>query len=81
MCCRSDSDLRRACVQDYIAATSPEMAVGEFWTDCNYDEAGKLVYDQDSHRQVRPCRASPPNQPCSHTDSDPDCLQKVTREE
>ena len=29
------------------------MAVGEFWTDCNYDEAGKLVYDQDSHRQAR----------------------------
>ena len=28
------------------------MAVGELWLDCNYDEEGKLVYDQDSHRQV-----------------------------
>ena len=28
------------------------MAVGELWLDCNYDEAGKLVYDQDSHRQA-----------------------------
>ena len=28
------------------------MAVGEFWTDCNYDEAGSLLYDQDSHRQA-----------------------------
>lgn len=26
--------------------------MGEFWTDCNYDEAGSLVYDQDSHRQA-----------------------------
>jgi hypothetical protein len=49
------SDYRPSFVQDYIAATSPAMAVGEFWTDCNYDEAGKLVYDQDSHRQARPC--------------------------
>ena len=38
--------------QEYITATSPEMAVGEFWTDCNYDGAGALVYDQDSHRQA-----------------------------
>jgi len=28
------------------------MAVGELWLDCNYDEEGKLVYDQDSHRQA-----------------------------
>jgi len=28
------------------------MAVGELWLDCSYDEEGKLVYDQDSHRQA-----------------------------
>ena len=38
--------------QEYINATNPAMSVGEFWTDCNYDEAGSLLYDQDSHRQA-----------------------------
>ena len=28
------------------------MSVGEFWKDCNYDEEGSLLYDQDSHRQA-----------------------------
>ena len=33
-------------VRDYIQATSPQLAVGEFWDTCAYDEEGVLKPDQ-----------------------------------
>ncbi len=34
-----------------MEATQAEVVVGEVWTDCCYDAAGGLAYDQDPHRQ------------------------------
>ncbi|KAK9804416.1 hypothetical protein WJX72_011679 [[Myrmecia] bisecta] len=38
-------------VKEYIEATQPHFAVGEFWDTCEYDKAGELLADQDPHRQ------------------------------
>lgn len=35
----------------YIDRTSPELAVGELWTNLNYSQDGSPEYNQDSHRQ------------------------------
>ncbi|CAL8471337.1 g10879 [Coccomyxa elongata] len=37
-------------VREYIEATSPSLAVGEFWDDCAYTDS-KIEFDQDAHRQ------------------------------
>ena len=37
-------------IGDYIDATVPEMAFGEFWDSCGYTD-GVLNYNQDAHRQ------------------------------
>ena len=37
-------------VREYLSATVPEMAFGEFWDTCEYTD-GVLNYNQDSHRQ------------------------------
>ena len=37
-------------VKEYVDATVPEMAFGEFWDACDYTD-GVLNYNQDSHRQ------------------------------
>lgn len=37
-------------VKQYVDATVPEMAFGEFWDSCDYTD-GVLNYNQDSHRQ------------------------------
>ena len=39
-----------AAVRDYINATVPLMAFGEFWDTCEYSD-GVLNYNQDAHRQ------------------------------
>lgn len=36
--------------KEYIDATVPELAFGEFWDTCEYTD-GVLNYNQDSHRQ------------------------------
>ena len=33
-------------VSDYIKATDPGLAVGEFWDDCAYDKEGVLLPNQ-----------------------------------
>lgn len=33
-------------VRDYIRASDPVLAVGEFWDTCAYDEEGTLLPDQ-----------------------------------
>lgn len=35
----------------YVKNTSPEFAVREVWDDMAYGSDGRLVYDQDAHRQ------------------------------
>lgn len=37
-------------VAEYVNATVPEMAFGEYWDTCSYQD-GVLNYNQDSHRQ------------------------------
>ena len=37
-------------VREYINATVPLMAFGEYWDTCDYTD-GVLNYNQDSHRQ------------------------------
>ena len=37
-------------VREYINATVPTMAFGEYWDTCEYTD-GVLNYNQDSHRQ------------------------------
>lgn len=39
-------------VREYIEASKPAMAVGEFWDDCAYDDS-KLDYDQVQHSRSR----------------------------
>lgn len=39
-------------VREYIEATSPSLAVGEFWDDCAYTDS-KIEFDQ-----VPPCPTS-----------------------
>ena len=36
--------------KEYVDATVPEMAFGEFWDTCEYTD-GVLNYNQDAHRQ------------------------------
>lgn len=36
--------------KEYIDATVPEMAFGEYWDTCEYTD-GVLNYNQDAHRQ------------------------------
>ena len=36
--------------REYIDATVPELAFGEFWDTCEYSD-GVLAYNQDGHRQ------------------------------
>mmetsp|Transcript_23952 Transcript_23952/g.32951 ORF Transcript_23952/g.32951 Transcript_23952/m.32951 type:complete len:730 (+) Transcript_23952:170-2359(+) len=36
--------------QEYVDASVPRLAFGEFWDACNYSD-GVLSYNQDSHRQ------------------------------
>ena len=36
--------------KEYIDASVPELAFGEFWDTCEYTD-GVLNYNQDSHRQ------------------------------
>lgn len=38
-------------MRTYISATSPKIAVGEFWTECRYTLDGSLEYDQGDLRQ------------------------------
>ncbi|GMH36745.1 hypothetical protein BSKO_04618 [Bryopsis sp. KO-2023] len=38
-------------IQEYIEASDPHFAVGEFWDSLNYDGDGSLSFKQDSHRQ------------------------------
>jgi alpha-amylase len=33
-------------VAEYINSTGPFAAIGEFWTDCEYDAAGVTQYNQ-----------------------------------
>lgn len=37
-------------VREYVDATVPEMAFGEYWDTCSYTD-GVLNYNQDAHRQ------------------------------
>ena len=37
-------------MREYLDATVPEMAFGEFWDTCEYTD-GVLNYNQDAHRQ------------------------------
>jgi alpha-amylase len=37
-------------VREYVDATVPEMAFGEYWDTCSYTD-GVLNYNQDNHRQ------------------------------
>ena len=37
-------------VKEYLDATVPEMAFGEYWDTCEYTD-GVLNYNQDAHRQ------------------------------
>lgn len=37
--------------KQYIDATVPEMAFGEYWDACDYSD-GVLNYNQDAHRQA-----------------------------
>ncbi|PRW34079.1 glycoside hydrolase isoform A [Chlorella sorokiniana] len=37
-------------VREYVDATVPEMAFGEYWDTCSYSD-GVLAYSQDAHRQ------------------------------
>lgn len=37
-------------VREYINATVPTMAFGEYWDTCEYTD-GVLNYNQDTHRQ------------------------------
>ncbi|KAL6768502.1 AMA2 [Auxenochlorella protothecoides x Auxenochlorella symbiontica] len=37
-------------VRDYVDATVPQMAFGEYWDTCSYTD-GVLNYNQDAHRQ------------------------------
>jgi alpha-amylase len=37
-------------VGEYVNATVPEMAFGEYWDTCSYTD-GVLAYNQDAHRQ------------------------------
>ena len=37
-------------IQEYVNATVPYMAFGEFWDTCEYTD-GVLNYNQDTHRQ------------------------------
>ena len=37
-------------MKEYLDATVPELAFGEFWDTCEYTD-GVLNYNQDSHRQ------------------------------
>lgn len=37
-------------IQEYVNATVPYMAFGEFWDTCEYTD-GVLNYNQDGHRQ------------------------------
>lgn len=37
-------------VAEYVNATVPELAFGEYWDTCSYSD-GVLSYSQDSHRQ------------------------------
>lgn len=39
-----------AAVRDYINATVPLLAFGEYWDTCEYTD-GVLNYNQDAHRQ------------------------------
>ena len=39
-----------AAVRDYINATVPLLAFGEYWDTCDYSD-GVLNYNQDAHRQ------------------------------
>lgn len=36
--------------REYVDASVPKLAFGEFWDACNYSD-GVLSYNQDSHRQ------------------------------
>lgn len=36
--------------KQYVDATVPEMAIGEYWDACDYTD-GVLNYNQDAHRQ------------------------------
>lgn len=37
-------------MKEYLDATVPELAFGEFWDTCEYTD-GVLNYNQDAHRQ------------------------------
>ena len=37
-------------MKEYLDATVPEMAFGEYWDTCEYTD-GVLNYNQDAHRQ------------------------------
>lgn len=37
-------------VKEYLDATVPELAFGEYWDTCEYTD-GVLNYNQDAHRQ------------------------------
>jgi alpha-amylase len=37
-------------IQEYVDATVPELAFGEYWDTCSYTD-GVLNYNQDAHRQ------------------------------
>ena len=37
-------------MKEYVDATVPELAFGEFWDTCEYTD-GVLNYNQDTHRQ------------------------------
>ena len=37
-------------MKEYLDATVPEMAFGEYWDTCEYAD-GVLNYNQDAHRQ------------------------------
>lgn len=39
-------------VREYVEASDPMFAVGEYWVSCNYEPSSShLAYNQDSHRQ------------------------------
>ena len=44
---------------EYVEATRPFLSFGEFWDECSYRD-GVLERNQDSHRQVRVRRVTPP---------------------
>lgn len=38
-------------IKEYMQASNPQFAVGEFWDSMDYEGDGTLSFNQDSHRQ------------------------------